>query len=126
MDLALLGVDFVIVGRRLRTLEGTTISDGVMASAQGLFDGSSRAIAPLLVWLSDLLSRILFGSPRTAWALANPDELDPELDRSVGAVDVAFDVSIWSPPLGDLPLFDRSSSTQPAGVGGTGPKVESR
>jgi hypothetical protein len=128
LDLALLGVDLVIVGRRASTVEGTTISEGVMASAQGLLDGSSGA-ALLRVLLSVLLSRILFGSPRTACALANPEELDPELAKSeVTVLEDALAVSMWSPLLGDLPLIDMSSwpSTQPAGVGGTGPKVESR
>jgi hypothetical protein len=95
LDLALLGVDFVIVGRRPSVVEGTTISEGVIASAQGLFDGSSRATALLLVLLSVLLSRMLFGSPRTAWALANPEELDPELAKSeVTVLEEAVDVSI--------------------------------
>jgi hypothetical protein len=38
---------------------------------------------------------MLFGSPRTAWALASPEELDPELDKSPGTVlEAALDVSI--------------------------------
>jgi len=95
VNLALLGVDRVIVGRRPSTVGGTTISDGVIASAQGLFDGSSGATALFLVLLSVLLSRILFGSPRTAWVLAKPEELDPELDKSLATVlDEALSVSI--------------------------------
>jgi hypothetical protein len=52
------------------------MSAGVMDSAQGLFDASGT----LLVLLSFLLSRMLFGSPLTARALVNPELLDPELD----------------------------------------------
>jgi hypothetical protein len=79
-DLALLGVDLVIVGRRPRIVRGgTVVSAGVIDSAQGLFEGSSTAILfPLL--LSLLLSLILFGSPLIAWCLVNPEELDPELE----------------------------------------------
>ena len=65
-------------------LPGTTISDGVIACAQGLFEGSSVA---LLVLLSFLLSRILLGSPLTARALAKPEELDPELDESANVLE---------------------------------------
>lgn len=55
------------------------MSEGVIASAQGLFDASSTgAVVALLVLLSLLLSRILFGSPLTAGFLVNPEELDPE------------------------------------------------
>jgi hypothetical protein len=71
------------------------MSDGVTASAQGLFEVSSGgATALLLVLLSVLLSRILFGSPLTAWALANPEELDPELDESTTVLEVILEVSI--------------------------------
>lgn len=55
-----------------------------MASAQGLFDGSSTAEAlfrPVL--LSLRLSRIVFDSPRTARDLDKPEELEPELDSCV-------------------------------------------
>lgn len=93
-----------------------------MASAHGLLEGSS-VTALLLVLLSVLLSRILFGSPLTACALAKPDELDPELD-SAAVLELTLEVSMWSPRFGDLPLPAMSSSTQPAGVGGTGPNVD--
>jgi hypothetical protein len=52
-----------------------------------------------------------------------PEELEPELD-SAAVLELILDVSIVSPLLGDLPLPERSSSTQPAGVGGTGPNVD--
>jgi hypothetical protein len=123
-DLPLLGVDLGIAGLCPGTVGGTKMSDGVMASAQGLFDVSSGAAVLLLVLLSVLLSRILLGSPLTAWALASPEELDPELFESRTVLEVILDVSIWSPRLGDLPLTDKSSSIQPAGVGGTGPRVD--
>lgn len=41
-------------------------------------------------------------------------------------LELILDVSIVSPLLGDLPLPDTSSSTQPAGVGGTGPRFDMR
>lgn len=63
------------------------------------------------------------GSPFTACALARPEELDPELE-SATVLELTLDVSIVSPRLGDLPLPDMSSSTHPAGVGGTGPNVD--
>jgi hypothetical protein len=124
-DLPLLGVDLVIVGRRPRTVTGgTIISEGVMASAQGLFDGSSIATC-LPVLLSLRLSRMLFGSPLTACALASPDETDPEFELDSGVeLIVIFVVSICSPRLGDLLLGSASSSTHPAGVGGTGPRLD--
>lgn len=123
----LLGVDLVIVGRRASELEGRVMSTGVMASAQGLLEVSSSATAfPLL--LSLLLSRIVFGSPLTAPALLNPEDVDPELDSGMlaleFALEVILEVSMVRPLLGDLPLPEGSSSTQPAGVGGTGPKVD--
>ena len=52
-----------------------------------------------------------------------PDELEPELE-SAAVLELILDVSIVSPLLGDLPLPEMSSSTQPAGVGGTGPRVD--
>jgi hypothetical protein len=126
---ALEGFDFETSGRRPSTvMGGTTISAGVMASAQGLFEGSSTATA-LPVLLSLLRSRMLFGSPRTAWALVNPDELEPELD-SVCPLELTLDVSMCSAPGGRgdrgraAPGTIRGLSTQPAGVGGTGPNVE--
>ena len=71
------------------------MSEGVMASAQGLFEVSSGAIALFLVLLSVLRSRILLGSPLTAWARANPEELDPELDESpIIVLDVILEVSM--------------------------------
>ena len=42
------------------------ISAGVIASAQGLFEGSSGAAILLPLLLSLLLSRMLFDSPLTA------------------------------------------------------------
>lgn len=94
------------------------MSDGVIASAQGLLEGSS-VTALRRVLLSVLLSRRVF-SPLTAWALAKPEELEPEFD-SAAVLELTLDVSICKPRLGDLPLPTISSSTQPAGVGGTGP-----
>lgn len=69
-NLALLGVDFVIVGLRVSVVDGTAISIGVIASTQGLFEFSSALVvagvlALFLALLSFLLSRILFGSPLT-------------------------------------------------------------
>lgn len=113
----------MIVGLRPSTVIGTMISDGVMASAHGLFECSSTALA-LPVLLSLLLSRMLLGSPRTARVLARPDELLPDVDSLGGGEKAVVDVSIVSPRFGDLPRDARSSSTQPAGVGGTGPRVD--
>jgi hypothetical protein len=89
-DLALLGVDLVIVGRLVSPVEGTTISAGVIDSAQGLFEASSAA---RLVLLSVRLSRILFGSPLTWLDRARPDELEPELD-SAATLELILEVSI--------------------------------
>lgn len=122
-DLPLLGVDFVIVGLLASPpLAGTTISEGVIASAQGLFEVSSWIF---LVLLSVLLSRILFGSPLTCCERIKPDELEPELDESAIVLELTLEVSIVNPKFGDLPRIVTSSSTQPAGVGGIGPKVDS-
>ena len=56
-DLALLGVDFEIVGRRVSPFAlGKTMSDGTMDSAQGLLDLSSTLF---LVLLSARRSRML-------------------------------------------------------------------
>ena len=64
LDLALLGVDLVMVGLRESPPRWTLISEGTMASAQGLLEGASVTVLfPAL--LSLLLSRILFGSPLT-------------------------------------------------------------
>ena len=90
-DLALLGVDLVIVGRLVSPAEGTTISAGVIDSAQGLFEASS-AVARLVL-LSVRLSRILFGSPLTWLARARPDELEPELD-SAATLELILEVSM--------------------------------
>jgi hypothetical protein len=113
----------VIVGRRVSPVL-TMISEGVMASAQGLLEGCSVAtLFPAL--LSLRLSLMLFGSPLTALFLTSPDELEPELDSAPATVlELTLDVSIVSPLFGDLPLPAISSSTQPAGVGGTGPNVD--
>lgn len=97
-----------------------------IAVAQGLFEGSSTA----RVRLSLLLSRMLLGSPRTAPARDSPDDWGPpELDSGppVAALELAeLDVSTCSAVLLDeLPPRDElSSSIQPAGVGGTGPREE--
>ena len=96
------------------------MSEGVMASAQGLFDCSS-ATTLLPARLSLRLCLMLFGSPLNAPALAKPEELEPELESAPATVlELALDVSIVSPRFGDFPLPKISSSTQPAGVGGTG------
>lgn len=112
----------MMVGRLPRPLdEGTTISEGVMASAQGLLDGSSVF---LLVLLSVLRSLILLGSPLTARVLVRPEELDPEFEDSANVLEPTLDVSMVRPKLGDLPRETVSSSIHPAGVGGTGPKFD--
>lgn len=95
----------------------------MIASAQGLFDKSSLPEGFLRVLLSVLLWRMVRGSPFTACVLANPEELDPELE-SATVLELTLDVSIVSPRFGDLPLPATSSSTHPAGVGGTGPSVD--
>jgi hypothetical protein len=118
----------LIVGLLVRPVMGTTISEGVMASAQGLFEASSTGAVALRVLLSLLLSRMLFGSPLTARFRVNPDELDPECESGPAVLELTLDVSICNS--GDLglagPTFGmaNSSSTHPAGVGGTGPKLE--
>ncbi len=93
----------------------------MIESAQGLFEASET----LLVLLSFLLSRMLFGSPLIARALDNPEVLDPELDSGLSILELTLEleVSMDNPGFGDLPLPDgiASSSVQPAGVGGTGP-----
>lgn len=43
---------------------------------------------------------------------------------SAAVLEPTLDVSICRPRLGDLPRKDISSSTQPAGVGGTGPSED--
>lgn len=94
-----------------------------MASAQGLFEGSS--VATLLPALLSLrLSLMLFGSPLTAAFLTRPEELEPELDSPAAVLELILEVSIVSPLLGDFPLLVISSSTQPAGVGGIGPSMD--
>lgn len=118
---ALLGVDLLIVGLRPSTvIGGTTISEGVMASCQGLLEVSSRAICfPVLLAL--LLSRILIGSPRTASLLGKPE--DPGTDMNSAAAEVDAPVCNG----GSVGLSDGSLlglSTQPAGVGGIGPKLD--
>lgn len=115
-----------MVGLRPRVVVGTAISAGVIASCQGLFEGSSD-VAVLLALLSFLLSRILLDSPVTFLDLTRPDELEPEFDSPAVPefiLELMLEVSIVSPLLGDLPLPEVSSSTHPAGVGGTGPKFE--
>lgn len=89
------GVDLVIVGRLPKTVFGTTISLGVIASAHGLFETSSRtACFPVL--LSLLRSRMLLDSPRTAPVRVNADELESEFDSPTVLVDMALAVSITS------------------------------
>lgn len=73
------------------------ISDGVIASAQGLLQGSSGATL-FPVRLSLRLSRILLGSPLTALARLRPDELDPEFDSGIALDELTLgDVSITRP-----------------------------
>lgn len=123
LNLELRGADLVIVDRLPRTVLGTTISIGVIASAHGLFEMSSgTALFPVL--LSLLRSRILLDSPRTAPVRVKPDELDPEFESDTALVDTELEVSMTSPRLGDLPRKAASSSTHPAGVGGTGPRED--
>lgn len=102
---------------------GTTISEGVIASAHGLFEVSSTATClPLLLALR--LSRILSGSPRTAPLLANLADPEPEPD-SPGPLGTEFEVSVCSGGrLGRSEGNRLGLSTQPAGVGGIGPKLE--
>ena len=104
----------------------TMISEGVTASAHGLFDGSSVTAVPLPALLSLRLSLILLGSPLIALFRARPEELEPEFDSPPAAVlELILEVSIVSPGFGDLRLPPAtSSSTHPAGVGGTGPSVD--
>jgi hypothetical protein len=126
-DLALLGVDFVIVGLLPSTVTGgTVISEGVIASAHGLLDDSGIELLDVTdfpVLLSLLRSRILFGSPLTARARLRPELLDPELDSAV-AVETTLEVSISSTLFGERPRLGVFSSTHPAGVGGTGPSED--
>lgn len=93
-DLELLGVDLVSVGRRPRIVRGgTMLSDGVIDSAQGLFEGSSSTILfPLL--LSLRLSLMLLGSPFIACCLVNPEELDPEFESGLAVLEPMLEVSI--------------------------------
>lgn len=114
----------MMVGRRPRMVRGATVaSAGVMASAHGLFEDSSGAATLFPLLLSLLLSRMLFGSPFTAWCLVKPDELEPEFDSTFAVLELTLEVSIWRPLFGDFALL-MSSSTQPAGVGGIGPNEE--
>lgn len=110
---ALLGVDFVIVDRRVSPVGGTAISTGVIASTQGLLELSDSALLTVgafelfLALLSFLLSRMLFGSPLTWADLFNPEELEPEFD-SANTLELMLDVSIVSPLFGDLPRPEMS------------------
>lgn len=125
-NLELLGVVLFTVCLRPKTVFGTEISDGVIASTQGLFEISSADDA-FLALLSLRLSRILLDSPLTCGALVKPELLDPEYDSVVEfetTVEETLVVSIVSPRLGDRPRPAISSSTHPAGVGGTGPKFD--
>lgn len=108
-------------------MRGAICSVDEIAFAQGLFEGSSIA----RVRLSLLLSRMLFGSPLTAPVLLRPEEAPPpevvpEVDDSGAAMlELVLDVSMWRVLLEEFPPLDEeSSSTQPAGVGGTGPRDE--
>jgi hypothetical protein len=68
---------------------------------------------------------MLLGSPRTARALVNPDELPPDIEDSAATVlELTLEVSMCNPMFGDFDLTVISSSTQPAGVGGTGPRLD--
>jgi hypothetical protein len=128
LDRALLGVRAAIPVRWPTMVRGAIFSPGDMALAQGLFEGSST----VRVRLSLLLSRMLFGSPRTARARDSPEDAPPpdvlpEVDDSAAAtLELAvLEVSMWRVLVEEFPpLDDVSSSTQPAGVGGTGPREE--
>lgn len=121
LDRALLGVREVIGGRWPTMVSGVICSPGDMAVAQGLFEGSSTA----RVRLSLLLSRMLFGSPRTALALVRPEVPATEVEDESGAavLEPELEVSGCTVLLEGFPaLNEASSSIQPAGVGGTGPR----
>ena len=114
----------MIVARRPSTvIGGTTIFEGVIASAHGLFEVSSTATClPLLLALR--LSRILSGQPRTTPLLANPADPEPEPD-SPSPLGADFEVSECSGgKVGRSEGNRLGLSTQPAGVGGMGPKLE--
>jgi len=69
---------------------------------------------------------MLLFSPLIAWCLVKPEELEPEVVESGATVlelTLALVVSITRPLFGDL-FLRISSSTQSAGVGGTGPSEE--
>jgi hypothetical protein len=103
LERALRGVDLLIVSLLPSTVIGAVISAGVIASAQGLLDGSSNGTA-LPCLLSLLLSRMLFGSPRMARDLINPAELPVELNSDVVLLAGGVDVSMRRPGFGDLVL----------------------
>jgi hypothetical protein len=68
---------------------------------------------------------MLLGSPLTALFLPRPAELDPEVDSTPPTeLEPILDVSMVKPLVGGPPLPATSSSTQPAGVGGTGPSAD--
>lgn len=125
---ALRGVDLVIVRRLERVVAfGTTIfANGCTAPSSEFLDGR--------VLLSARLCMMVLLSCRTARVLAKPPELDPEVadsSRIVLAPCIAggstVEVSIRRagdrPLSGGPPPLCPSSSTQPAGVGGTGPSA---
>lgn len=100
-----------------------------MASAQGLFEVSSVAGAfPDLLAL--LLSLMLLGSPRTALLLENPAELEPDCEPA-GGIGSALAAPVFRGAktglVGSVGISFGSLlglSTQPAGVGGIGPKFD--
>lgn len=96
------------------------MSDGTIDSAQGLFDFSSCAFLTLL---SFLLSRILFGE-FCAFDRCKLELTDPDVEESATVLDATLEVSKGAVRSGDLPLTFGVSSTHPAGVGGTGPRVD--
>lgn len=102
-DLALLGADVGTAGLRPRIVRGGAVSDGVIASTQGLLELSSAIRFPLL--LSLLLSRMLFVSPFTAGCLVKPEDVDAVIDSGHVVLELTtLVVSITSPLLGEFAL----------------------
>lgn len=108
----------------METCRDKPLLGGTMISDKGpTFEGPRACRVRLL---SVRLSRSVFSPPRTAPCLDNPAELDPDNDSSVlsSLLLAALEVSIVRPEAAD-PLTSTSgvSSTQLAGVGGTGPNA---
>jgi len=124
---ALRGVDLLIV-RRLDSV----VVFGTTMLASGCTAPSNEFLEPLGL-LSARLCIIVLLSSRTALVLTNPPELDPEVaDSSAVALALltvgcsTLEVSIRKAgdrPLSGGPFLWPSSSTHPAGVGGTGPSA---